>query len=172
MSFQTSTQGSKSCALLGSSSFAKRRTHASRWKENQEISHEELMFDSDLDHKNKTHVGRRAFITTSVVTFAGLALWQLRKPRVLEAAAATSLPKEVAVVLFSDAGERLNKTTIARVVKTSDQWRQQLYSQRLRHHPQRRYGNGIYRKILEPSRQRTIPLHLLRQRALRFRHEI
>ena len=84
------------------------------------------MFDSDLDHKNKTHVGRRAFITTSVVTFAGLALWQLRKPRVLEAAAATSLPKEVAVVLFSDAGERLNKTTIARVVKTSDQWRQQL----------------------------------------------
>ncbi len=84
------------------------------------------MFDSDLDHKSKTHVGRRAFITTSLATLAGLAVWQLRRPRVLEASAATTLPKEVTVVLFSDSGERLNKTTIPRVVKTPDQWRQQL----------------------------------------------
>jgi peptide-methionine (R)-S-oxide reductase len=87
---------------------------------------EEPMFDSDLDHKNKTHVGRRAFITTSLATLAGLAVWQLRRPRVLEASAATPLPEKVTVVLFSDSGERLNKTTIPRVVKTSDQWRQQL----------------------------------------------
>ena len=57
----------------------------------------------------------------------GLALWQWRKPAVLDAAAAPAGdPKEVTVVLFSDAGQRLKQVHIAKVVKTATEWRQQL----------------------------------------------
>ena len=71
---------------------------------------------------------RRAFVARSLATLAGLAFWQLRKPRILSVAAAVSIPKEVTVVLFSDAGERLKAVTIAKVIKTPEQWRQQLSS--------------------------------------------
>jgi peptide-methionine (R)-S-oxide reductase len=103
------------------------------------------MFDSDLDNK-MTHVGtaapgcpaeqssaapppniqRRAFLATSFATIAGLVLWHWKRPAVLNAAAALPEPKDVAVVLFSDSGQRLKKVEIAKVIKTPDQWRQQL----------------------------------------------
>jgi len=103
------------------------------------------MFDSDLG-REKAHVGttapvcpvepssaasppnmqRRAFLAASAATIAGLALWQWRKPRVLEIAAAATGPKEVTVVLFSDSGERLKQVRIARVVKSEAEWRKQL----------------------------------------------
>ena len=110
-----------------------------------------MMFDSDLD-REPTHVGtaakvclersrsgcpaeqssaaaspnihRRVFFATSVATLAGLALWQWRKPTVLEAALPE--PKNVTIILFSDSGERLKKTQIAKVIKTSAEWRKQL----------------------------------------------
>lgn len=103
------------------------------------------MFNPDLDREKKIHVGtvassrpamqssspspaniqRRAFITTSVATLAGLALWEWRKPGILQASA-TAAPKEVTVVLFSDGGQRLKKVNVAKVVKTPDEWRKQL----------------------------------------------
>ena len=104
------------------------------------------MFDSDLDSKT-THVGtaapgcpaernsaksppniqRRVFLATSIATIAGLALWQWKKPTVLEAAPAVpSEPKEVAIVLFSDSGERLNPVRTPKVIKTAAEWRKQL----------------------------------------------
>jgi peptide-methionine (R)-S-oxide reductase len=102
-----------------------------------------MMFDSDLD-RDPTHVGtaapgcsagqgsagsprdihRRVFLATSCATIAGLALWQWRKPTVLEAALPE--PKDVTIVLFSDSGERLKKVQIAKVIKTSAEWRKQL----------------------------------------------
>ena len=39
---------------------------------------------------------------------------------------ADSAPKEVTIILFSDAGERLQQVRIAKVIKTTDEWRQQL----------------------------------------------
>jgi peptide-methionine (R)-S-oxide reductase len=69
---------------------------------------------------------RRAFIATSLATVSALALWQWKKPRVLQASTSSSVPTEVSVVLFSDSGERLRRVRINRVVKTSDEWRQQL----------------------------------------------
>ncbi len=104
------------------------------------------MFDSDLDSKATTHVGtaapgcpaeqssaapppniqRRAFLATSIATIGGLALWHWKRPPVLNAAAALPEPKDVTVVLFSDSGQRLKKVQIAKVIKTPDQWRQQL----------------------------------------------
>ena len=103
------------------------------------------MFESDLDSQT-TDVGtgatgcpaeqssaapppniqRRAFLATSFATIAGLALWHWKRPTVLNAAAARPEPKDVTVVLFSDAGQRLKKVEIAKVIKTPDQWRQQL----------------------------------------------
>ena len=103
------------------------------------------MFDSDLDQKTP-HKGiaargtsaeqrsagsppsaqRRMFLATSVATFAGLALWQWRKPGSLQAAPVVPGDKEVTVVRFSDAGQRLKKERIAKVVKTEDEWRRQL----------------------------------------------
>jgi peptide-methionine (R)-S-oxide reductase len=79
--------------------------------------------------KNATapNLQRRAFITTSLVTVAGLALWQWKKSGVVEVAnAAASEPKDITVVLFSDSGQRLKKVTIAKVVKTDAEWRKQL----------------------------------------------
>jgi len=102
------------------------------------------MFDPDADRKT-TDVGtaapgcpaeqssaagsmqRRMFLAASVATIAGLALWQWRKPTLLQAAHTPSgEPKEVTVVLFSDAGQRLKIDRIPKVVKTEDEWRKQL----------------------------------------------
>jgi len=85
------------------------------------------MFDSELD-RDASKVSRRVFLTGAGAAVAGLAFWQLRKPRVLEAAAAAaaSEPKEVTVVLFSDSGERLKKVQIPKVIKTETEWRKQL----------------------------------------------
>jgi peptide-methionine (R)-S-oxide reductase len=52
-------------------------------------------------------------------------LWQLRKPRVLQVAAATEA-KEVTIVLFSDSGERIKQIRTMRIVKTTEEWRKQL----------------------------------------------
>jgi peptide-methionine (R)-S-oxide reductase len=72
---------------------------------------------------------RRTFLATSVATVAGLALWQWRKPTVLEAApAGAAEPKEVTVVLFSDSGQRLKQVRTAKVIKTGAEWRKQLSS--------------------------------------------
>lgn len=74
---------------------------------------------------SKPDMRRRAFIASGATTLVGLALWQWRKPRVLEAAAPSGA-KAVTVVLFSDDGERLKIVQIPKVVKTSDEWRKQL----------------------------------------------
>jgi len=63
----------------------------------------------------------------SAATIAGLAFWQWKKPAVLDAApAADGAPKEVAIVLFSDTGQRLKQVRIAKVIKTAAEWRKQL----------------------------------------------
>jgi peptide-methionine (R)-S-oxide reductase len=87
------------------------------------------MFDSNRDTTNEgsTDVRRRVFLATAAATVAGLALWQWRKPSVLEAAPAVlPEPKEVTIVLFSGSGQRLKIERIPKVLKTEDEWRKQL----------------------------------------------
>jgi len=89
------------------------------------------MFDSDLDNDRKrdslVNLPRREFLTSAAAALGGLALWQWRKPRPLEVnAASAGEPGEVTVVLFSDSGERLKKVSVAKVIKTPDEWRKQL----------------------------------------------
>jgi peptide-methionine (R)-S-oxide reductase len=83
------------------------------------------MFDSSDDHEQPVNVRRRAFLGSAAVAIGGLALWQWKKPALLEAAP-TAEPKDVTIVVFSDAGERQKKVTIAKVIKTSAEWRKQL----------------------------------------------
>ena len=86
------------------------------------------MYDSDLEstHDGSPNLRRRAFLTSAAAAIAGLALWQWRKPALLHAAAAPGEAKEVTIVQFSDAGERLKQVRISKVVKTEDEWRKQL----------------------------------------------
>jgi peptide-methionine (R)-S-oxide reductase len=88
------------------------------------------MFDSDLERKatqGSTNLPRRAFLASAAAALGGVVVWQWRRPELLQAApAAASEPKEVTVVLFSDAGQRIKPVRIARVVKTEDEWRKQL----------------------------------------------
>jgi peptide-methionine (R)-S-oxide reductase len=103
------------------------------------------MFDSELEKERQTEGAsslprslqqgrglsnagsqRRAFLATSMTALAGLALWQWRKPRILQAAAARPEPREVTIVLFDDSGTRLNTIHTSTVIKTEDEWRKQL----------------------------------------------
>jgi peptide-methionine (R)-S-oxide reductase len=92
------------------------------------------MFDSDLDRltspnlEGATDVRRRVFLGSAVAALGGLALWQWKKPAVLEAGSAASEPKDVTIVLFSDSGQRLKQVRIAQVIKTAAEWRKQLPS--------------------------------------------
>jgi len=87
----------------------------------------ESKFDSDKKSDRSTDVRRRAFLTSAAAVLGGLVLWQWKKPRVLEAnAASAKVPSEVTVVLFSDSGERLKRVSIAKVIKSPDEWRKQL----------------------------------------------
>jgi len=68
---------------------------------------------------------RRAFLATSVATIAGLALWQFRRPRIIEAAVPQN-PQPVTIVLFSDSGQRLKTVQVNKIFKSESEWREQL----------------------------------------------
>jgi peptide-methionine (R)-S-oxide reductase len=84
------------------------------------------MFESDRG-EGEINRGRRLFLMGAGAVLGGAALWSLRKPHMI-AAAAKSEPGEVTIVQFSDDGKRLGKVKIAKVVKTDDEWRKQLSS--------------------------------------------
>ena len=50
----------------------------------------------------------------------------LRQPPVLAVAAPASTPGEVTIVEFSDEGKKLRKVHLAKVIKTEEEWKQQL----------------------------------------------
>jgi peptide-methionine (R)-S-oxide reductase len=81
------------------------------------------MFEKD-DHS--VNVKRRAFLVTSASAAAGLVLWSMRKPRLVEATATQQTSTEVTIVQFSDAGQRLKTVWVPKVIKTEDEWRKQL----------------------------------------------
>lgn len=114
------------------------------------------MFNSDLDREGSTNVRRRVFLTSATAAIGGLVFWQWKEPHVLEAAAT-----EVTIVLFSDSGQRLNKVRVAMVIKTAAEWRKQLSSGVFDITRNADTENRLLRQILEPARQRNLPLHLL-----------
>ncbi len=80
------------------------------------------MFESDVRSKTMT---RRVFVVGGAAAAAGVAVLASRRSRVVEAAV-HGMPGEVTIVNFSDDGKNLGKQTVAKVVKTDGEWRQQL----------------------------------------------
>ena len=84
------------------------------------------MFEFEAEKDERSKLKRQAFGPTSASAAAGLALWTLRKPRLVEATASKETPQGVTIVLFSDAGERLETARVPKVVKSEEEWRKQL----------------------------------------------
>ena len=84
------------------------------------------MFDSDLGRDKRPVTSRRVFLVSSATALAGMILWSLRKPRLVQAKAERGASEEVTIVEFSDSGERLKTVHVPKVVKTEDEWRKQL----------------------------------------------
>lgn len=85
------------------------------------------MFELDDNGKDQVNGGRRLFLTGAGAALGGALLWSWHKPHMM-VAEAKSEPGEVTIVQFSDAGKRLDKVKIAKVVKSEAEWRQQLSS--------------------------------------------
>ena len=73
----------------------------------------------------KGAVGRRAFLLGAASVVAGLAAW-LWKGSGVEAQSAPSSAQFVNIVQFSDAGKRLERVRLRKVVKSEQEWRKQL----------------------------------------------
>lgn len=87
------------------------------------------MFDTNSNQKDSVDIRRRAFLVSAATAISGLALWQWKvAPDTETVQAAKPESGNVTLVLFSDSGERLKKTTIPKVVKTAAEWRKLLSS--------------------------------------------
>jgi len=85
------------------------------------------MFDSDFDRSGaKGKVDRRTFLAITATAALGAAYGFLRRPNIVAAGAPTSASGDVTIVQFSDAGARLKKVHLVKVVKSEDEWRKQL----------------------------------------------
>src|SRR5262249_13419676 len=65
-------------------------------------------------------------LLTLAGAIGGSILWLMRRPTLLAAAAPSSTPGDGTIVEFSDDGKKLKKVHMAKVVKTEDEWKQQL----------------------------------------------
>jgi peptide-methionine (R)-S-oxide reductase len=77
---------------------------------------------------------RRVFLFTCVSVIAGVAFWRFRSQSALasqQRALALVPPEKVTIVNFSDGGVRQSTAQVRKVIKTDDQWREQL-------------GRGVY----------------------------
>ena len=87
------------------------------------------MSESEIDDNREIiNTKRRRFLTTSGLALAGAALWTLHKPRLVAASGAPSSARNVTIVQFSDAGERIGVVSVPKVVKTNAEWKKQLSS--------------------------------------------
>ena len=80
------------------------------------------MFESD---EKDVNLSRRLFFSGAAAAAGAVALFSLRRPRMI-VEAAKNLPPDVTIVQFSDAGKKLGKVMVPRVVKTDEEWRKQL----------------------------------------------
>jgi peptide-methionine (R)-S-oxide reductase len=82
---------------------------------------------SSRGNQSSRVIGRRAFLATSGAVLAGLALRSYRGLTPVEARSIPSgPPKEVTIVEFSDAGERMGVVSVPKIVKSDAEWKKQL----------------------------------------------
>lgn len=81
----------------------------------------------ESNKKSSALLGRRSFVAGSVAVSVILA-WRFteRNQPIHAEAEATGLPRDVTIVEFSDAGQRIGTRTLKRIVKTEAEWKKQL----------------------------------------------
>ncbi len=95
------------------------------------------MFRSDLTDDASRKTSRRAFLFSSAVLGGGLYLWIMgffsKKTETVETSSQNSAqqanagqPQEVDIVEFTDAGERKDTVHVPKLVKSDNEWKQQL----------------------------------------------
>jgi peptide-methionine (R)-S-oxide reductase len=86
------------------------------------------MFDSDVSRDNRSkQMTRRIFIAGGATVAASLAVLAMRKAPGVEASTEVhGTPGEVTIINFSNDGKSLGTQTVAKIVKTDGEWRQQL----------------------------------------------
>jgi peptide-methionine (R)-S-oxide reductase len=83
--------------------------------------------EDDSSSGENNLIGRRSFLVSAVAAAAGAtSLLALLRAPIHAQAAAAGAPKMVTIISFKDDGTRTTKETVARVVKTDDEWRKQL----------------------------------------------
>lgn len=101
------------------------------------------MFNSDLTSGPSRITSRRAFLISAAALGGGLYFWNMsflsKKTETAEAnaqkhtsahgASTAAIPQEVTIVEFSDAGERKETMHVPKLVKSENEWRQQLSPQ-------------------------------------------
>ncbi|WP_263383918.1 peptide-methionine (R)-S-oxide reductase MsrB [Granulicella arctica] len=84
------------------------------------------MFESEVSQDVQSKkMTRRMFVLGGTAAAAATAVLGLRRSSIVEAAV-HGTPGEVTIVNFSNDGKNLGKETVAKVVKTDGEWRQQL----------------------------------------------
>src|ERR1700682_5698102 len=123
------------------------------------------MFNSGLERDAAVNLRRRAFLGASAAAgaVAGAAAWSLWKSPLIAAAPAGSdagsKESEVTIVQFSDAGKRLQKVRVPKVVKSDAEWRKQLGSNAFditRHADTERAFTGQYSNVHDKGLYRCV----------------
>ena len=84
------------------------------------------MFESDVSRDAQSkRLTRRLFLIGGATISSGVAVLGLRRASIVEAAV-HGTPGGVTIVNFSNDGKNLGRETVAKVVKTDGEWRQQL----------------------------------------------
>jgi peptide-methionine (R)-S-oxide reductase len=79
--------------------------------------------------ENRPRPSRRAFLITSAAACGAIALWATHRPTIASAASGGSspaAPATVTIVQFDADGKKTGKVTVAHVVKSDAEWKQQL----------------------------------------------
>jgi len=81
------------------------------------------MIEGNSKHReDATRISRRVFVMSAAAAAAGIVLrWRTRPVEAKDVA-----PKMVKLVEFSDSGQRENTVTLPMIVKSDDEWKQQL----------------------------------------------
>ncbi|MGA2811173.1 MAG: peptide-methionine (R)-S-oxide reductase MsrB [Candidatus Acidiferrum sp.] len=83
--------------------------------------------ENKKDPQSPNLMARRSFLMVSGAAAAGLVWWRVSERQPAHAAAASaSLPAMVTIVEFSDSGARGPKKSVARIIKSEDEWKRQL----------------------------------------------
>ena len=114
---------------------------------------------------------RRGFFQF-VVLASGVPAFALPARRWGQARETRSSGGDVQIVLFSDAGVRLETVRTRKVVKSDEEWRRQLsplaFSVARRGQTERPFSGAL----LEPAREGTLPLRVLRHGSLQLGREV